>query len=103
MQSDSRFDLSYLHHVSHRRTGILIGIRERLMYYAVKHETTFRYSDPISESVMEVYMQPRTEGIQRCLRFNLLTYPRARAFEHYDYLGNIVHSFDIPTQHEQLK
>ncbi|HVU11243.1 MAG TPA: transglutaminase family protein [Phototrophicaceae bacterium] len=73
------------------------------MYYAVKHETTFRYSDPISESVMEVYMQPRTEGIQRCLRFNLLTYPRARAFEHYDYLGNIVHSFDIPTQHDQLK
>ena len=60
------------------------------MYYAVKHETHFRYSQPISESVMEVYMQPRTEGIQRCLRFKLQTSPRARVFEHYDYLGNNV-------------
>lgn len=72
------------------------------MYYAVKHETIFRYSQPISESVMEVYMQPRSESIQRCLRFKLTTFPRARVFEHTDLLGNTVHSFDIPTQHEQL-
>lgn len=72
------------------------------MYYAVKHETTFHYSQPISESVMEVYMQPRSEGIQRCLRFKLTTSPRARVFEHPDPLGNTVHFFDIPTQHEHL-
>jgi transglutaminase-like putative cysteine protease len=72
------------------------------MYYAVKHETTFRYSDAISESVMEVYMQPRTEGIQRCLRFKLQTSPRARIFERYDMLGNGVHFFDIPALHEHL-
>jgi transglutaminase-like putative cysteine protease len=72
------------------------------MYYAVKHETSFRYSAPINESVMEVYMQPRTEGIQRCLRFKLLTTPRARVFERYDALGNGVHFFDIPAQHDNL-
>ena len=72
------------------------------MYYAVKHETHFKYSQPISESVMELYMQPRTEGSQRCLRFKLQTSPRARLFEQYDHLGNIVHFFDIPAQHEQL-
>ncbi len=72
------------------------------MYYAVKHETSFRYSQPISESVMEVYMQPRSEGIQRCLRFKLQTSPRARIFERYDYLSNSVNYFDIPTQHQQL-
>ena len=72
------------------------------MYYAVTHETIFRYSQPISESVMEVYMQPRTEGIQRCLRFQLQTSPRAHVSEHYDHLGNIVHFFDIPARHEQL-
>ncbi|MEP7290275.1 MAG: transglutaminase family protein [Chloroflexota bacterium] len=72
------------------------------MYYAVKHETSFRYSQPINESVMEVYMQPRTESIQRCLRFKLLTSPRARIFEHHDLLGNGVHFFDIPAQHDYL-
>lgn len=73
------------------------------MHYAIKHETRFRYSQPISESVMEVYMQPRSEGYQRCLRFKLATNPRARVFEHYDYLGNSVHSFDLQVQHKQLQ
>jgi transglutaminase-like putative cysteine protease len=72
------------------------------MHYTVRHETRFRYSQPISESVMEVYMQPRSEATQRCLRFKLLTNPQARVFEHYDYLGNMVHSFDIQVQHKQL-
>jgi transglutaminase-like putative cysteine protease len=72
------------------------------MYYAVKHQTHFRYSQPISESVMEVYMQPFTEGIQRCLRFKLQTSPRVHTFEYYDYLGNSVHFFDIPGFHDQL-
>lgn len=72
------------------------------MYFAVKHETVFRYSQPISESVTEVYMQPRSEGIQRCLRFKLTTFPRARVFEHTDLNGNAVHFFDIPTQHDRL-
>jgi len=72
------------------------------MYYAVKHQTHFRYSQPISESVMEIYMQPRTEGIQRCLRFKLQTSPRARVFEYYDYLGNNVSFFDVAAQHDQL-
>ena len=72
------------------------------MYYTVKHETHFHYSQPISESVMELYMQPRTEGNQRCLRFKLQTSPRARLFEQYDHLGNIVHFFDIPAQHDHL-
>jgi transglutaminase-like putative cysteine protease len=51
---------------------------------------------------MELYMQPRTEGIQRCLRFKLLTSPRARLFERYDTLGNGVHFFDIPANHDSL-
>src|SRR5215216_1951133 len=72
------------------------------MYYSVKHETHFHYSQPINESVMELYMQPRTESNQRCLRFKLQVSPRARLFDQYDYLGNVVHYFDIPAQHDQL-
>lgn len=72
------------------------------MYYTIRHITHFGYSNPISESVMEVFMQPRTEGIQRCLRFKLVTSPRARVFEQHDDLGNNYHFFDIPVRHEQL-
>ncbi|MBE2270869.1 MAG: transglutaminase family protein [Anaerolinea sp.] len=72
------------------------------MYYAVQHKTQFHYSAPISESVMEVRMQPRTEGSQRCLRFKLATAPRAHISETYDFLGNTVHFFDIPALHEYL-
>lgn len=72
------------------------------MYYQIHHVTRFRYSQPISEGVMEVRMQPRTEGAQRCLRFKLATNPPARVMNYGDHLGNIVHSFDLPGRHAQL-
>ncbi len=72
------------------------------MYYAIQHVTQFHYSQPIRESVMEVYMKPRTEGFQRCLRFQMLTKPHAHTFEQDDFLGNTLQFFDIPTQHNHL-
>ena len=64
--------------------------------YLIRHTNRFTYSAPISESVMEVRMQPRGDGRQRCLRFELTTQPRARVFAYQDSLGNVVHHFDIP-------
>lgn len=72
------------------------------MYYLIQHNTRFHYSEPITESVMELRMHPLTEGLQGCLRFKLLTSPAARLTEYRDYLGNTVHFFDIPGQHSQL-
>src|ERR1044072_1687642 len=51
---------------------------------------------------MEVRMQPRSDGSQRCLTFELSVNPRARILNYRDYLGNIVHHFDIPGRHNQL-
>jgi len=45
------------------------------MYYTIRHVTKFTYEAPITESVMEVRMQPRNEGGQRCIRFGLSTAP----------------------------
>jgi transglutaminase-like putative cysteine protease len=73
-----------------------------MVYYAVQHNTRFRYSEAVTQSVMEVRMQPRTEGGQRCLRFNLTTTPRTHPSEYRDYLGNTIHVFDIPGSHKQL-
>jgi transglutaminase-like putative cysteine protease len=72
------------------------------LYYSIRHVTRFRYSAPISESVMEVRMQPRTEAAQRCLSFNLSINPRARVMNYRDHLGNNIHHFDIPGQHTRL-
>ena len=73
------------------------------MFYSIRHLTRFRYKTPVSESLMELRMHPRTEGGQRCLSFQLSVDPRTRIYEYRDYLGNMVHHFDVPGQHRELK
>ena len=72
------------------------------MHYAIRHITRFAYDAPIRESVMEIRMQPRTELVQRCLRFELSTQPRAHVSSYVDPMGNMVHHFDIPAEHTGL-
>ncbi|MBK7929947.1 MAG: transglutaminase family protein [Bryobacterales bacterium] len=72
------------------------------MYYSIRHLTRFDYSVPVSESVMEVRMRPRTEGHQRCFQFKLDVSPRARVFFYRDYLGNTIHHFNVPGRHLRL-
>src|ERR1700677_2863589 len=73
------------------------------MFYSIRHLTQFRYDSPVSESLMEARMQPRSEGAQRCRSFQLSVDPRAQVFFYRDYLGNSVHHFDVPGKHTQLR
>ncbi len=72
------------------------------MFYTIKHLTRFHYSETVSESLMEARMMPRTEGLQRCLSFDLLTRPKAQILEYTEHTGNVVHHFNIPRRHSQL-
>lgn len=72
------------------------------MYYAITHLTKYQYSEPITDSVMEVRKQPRSDGLQRSVRFSLEISPEAKVLSHRDYLGNTIHTFDIPSPHERL-
>jgi transglutaminase-like putative cysteine protease len=72
------------------------------MYYSVHHVTRFRYSAPISESIMEVRIQPRSEGFQRCLDFRLHTSPKAQIMSYRDPLSNRIQHFDVPNKHSHL-
>jgi transglutaminase-like putative cysteine protease len=72
------------------------------MFYSIKHLTKFHYASPVSESVMEARMHPRSEGNQRCLTFHLAVSPRCRVFAYRDHVGNNIHHFDIPGQHSYL-
>jgi transglutaminase-like putative cysteine protease len=71
-------------------------------FYSIRHLTRYRYSEPISESIMETRMHPRSDAHQHCLSFTLSVSPRCRAFAYRDHLGNNVHHFDIPGDHSQL-
>jgi transglutaminase-like putative cysteine protease len=71
-------------------------------FYSIRHLTRFRYSRPISQSIMETRMNPRSDSHQHCLTFSLSVSPRCRVFSYRDYLGNNIHHFDIPGDHNQL-
>lgn len=72
------------------------------MFYSIHHLTKFRYSSSVTESIMEVRMHPRSEGRQRCLSFQVSVTPRTRVQSYRDYLGNVVHHFDVPSAHRHL-
>ncbi len=78
------------------------GSRAHMNFYSIRHLTRYRYSQPVSESIMEARMHPRSDAHQHCLTFSLSVSPRCRVFPYRDHLGNHVHHFDIPGEHSQL-
>jgi len=72
------------------------------MAYSVKHITTFRYAPAVRESVMEIRMQPRSEGPQTLRSFQISTNPRAQLYAYTDHLGNAVYHFNLLREHEEL-
>lgn len=73
------------------------------MHFEIFHLTKFQYSDFVSESVMELRLQPITNVHQNCSSYSLQLSPSARIFEFIDQFGNIVQHFDIPEKHKQLE
>ena len=41
------------------------------MFYSIRHITRYRYDAPVRESVMQLYMQPKSEGAQRLQSFRI--------------------------------
>ena len=73
------------------------------MFYSIRHVTRFRYSSPVRESVMELRMQPRSEGPQTLRSFQIATNPRAQLYAYTDHLGNAVYHFNLLREHEELR
>ena len=72
------------------------------MIFSVRHTTTFRYEPAVRESIMEVRLQPRSDGDQRCLSFTLDVDPAANVMQYRDFAGNAVHHFDLAGSHSRL-
>jgi transglutaminase-like putative cysteine protease len=67
------------------------------------HQTDLTYSEPISETVMELRMAPRQEEDQHRLSFTLALGPAAQVASYFDWLGNTVHTFSIFPPHNQVR
>jgi transglutaminase-like putative cysteine protease len=72
------------------------------MFYSVRHITRYRYDAPVRESVMQLYVQPKSEGAQRLQSFQVTTNPRAGLQAYTDHFGNAVYHFDVPGSHSEL-
>ena len=71
-------------------------------YFSVRHVTHYRYSSPVRESIMQLYMQPRSDGDQYLRTFKIQTQPHAQPLGYTDFLGNAVYHFDVPMEHNEL-
>jgi transglutaminase-like putative cysteine protease len=72
------------------------------MFYSIRHSTRFRFSEPVRQNIMEVMVQPRSEGNQTLRQFDLEIEPVVRPFMRRDWMSNIVHHFDVPSEHTTL-
>ncbi len=72
------------------------------MLFSISHRTKLSYSEPISESVMEVRVMPRTDDRQVLRSFDIQAMPGAKACQHTDWLGNCVHQFSLHKPHREV-
>jgi transglutaminase-like putative cysteine protease len=73
------------------------------MLLKITHTTSLEYSEPISESVMELRMVPRQERDQHRLSFSLGIGPPANVQGYFDWVGNTVHTFSIRPVHDRIR
>jgi transglutaminase-like putative cysteine protease len=73
------------------------------MHYSIRHVTLFRYSNPVRESIMELRMQPRSEGQQALRSFQISTSPRAQLYAYTDHSGNAIYHFNVLREHSELR
>ena len=72
------------------------------MLYSITHRTRLDYSQPITESVMEVRAMPRSDERQVLRQFDISVTPDTKANHHSDWLNNTVHQFSVLGMHEQV-
>jgi transglutaminase-like putative cysteine protease len=72
------------------------------MILEVQHETRLTYSEPASEAISEVRMEPVSDTHQTCRSFALDVSPATGVFRYQDGFGNRVHHFNVLTAHVEL-
>lgn len=73
------------------------------MHLDIEHDITFDYNDFISESWVELRMEPQTNIRQNVNLFYLAVGPRTKVSRYLDWTGNAVRHFSIAEYHKEIK
>jgi transglutaminase-like putative cysteine protease len=71
------------------------------MHLHIRHETLYRYSEPVKRSVQNLRLTPRRDVVQRALNWNIATPGRQNA--QVDAYGNVVHLLTLDQPHREIR
>jgi len=72
------------------------------MRLQIVHRTEYLYSSPVSENFNELRLQPVSNEVQECHRFQLSTTPQAPVRRYHDFHLNLVDHFYVAETHTKL-
>jgi transglutaminase-like putative cysteine protease len=71
------------------------------MQLHIRHETLYRYGEPVKRSVQNLRLTPRREPIQRALNWNISA--PGRQHSQIDAYGNVVHLLTLDEPHREIR
>ncbi len=71
------------------------------MQLHIRHETLYRYGEPVKRSVQNLRLTPRRDPMQRALSWNMTAPGRHRS--QVDAYGNIVHLLTMDEPHREIR
>ena len=73
------------------------------MRYEIEHVSRYLYTAPVQRCMMSLCLQPRDDGGQRLLHFEVSTDPPAPLSYETDAFGNTKHVLNVHREHEVLE
>ena len=71
------------------------------MQLHIRHETVYRYGEPVKRSVQNLRLTPRRDPVQRALNWNIAA--PGRQHEQIDAYGNVVHLLTLDEPHREIR
>jgi transglutaminase-like putative cysteine protease len=71
------------------------------MQLHIRHETSYRYGEPVKRSVQNLRLTPRSDPVQRALSWNISAPGRHRS--QLDAHGNVVHLLTLDEPHREIR
>src|SRR5262245_9802327 len=72
------------------------------MILEIQHETRLAYTEPVTESIAEMRMEPVSDSRQSCRSFHLAVNPPSAVSRYVDGFGNRVDHFNVLPPHTQM-
>lgn len=71
------------------------------MQLHIRHETVYRYGEPVKRSVQNLRLTPRRDPVQRSLSWNIAA--PGRLHSQIDAYGNVVHLLTLDEPHREIR